>query len=334
MPENTATPENTAMPENTATPENTAKVNDTLPETLTGKGPQTVEQYVDELKQELAGQDPALIQDAMYDAEEYLSSELETYHADQPGLPPVRAFAEITDKYGSPAEVAQAYRDADERLPVALPRPTILPEKRGILRRFFGVMVDPRAYLSLFFMFFSLATGIAYFTWLTTGLSLSVGLMVLIVGLPMLGLFVASVRVIALVEGRLVEAMLGERMPRRPILNRKGQGWWAQLKGWLADSSTWTTMLYMGLMLPLGIFYFTLFVTLLSVALSLVAAPFLLWGLDLPVAYWNGAGHTLQDWAVPLLPLGGILLGILTMHLARAIGFVHGRLAKGLLVSA
>jgi len=306
---------------------------DLLPETLTGGGPQTVEQYLDALKQELAGQDPALIQDAMYDAEEYLASEVATYQTTQPALPPARAFAEITEKYGSPAEVAQAYREADERLPATLPIPATPHEKRGLLRRFFGVMVDPRAYLSLFFMFFSLATGIFYFTWLTTGLSLSLGLMVLIVGLPMLGLFVASVRVIALVEGRLVEAMLGERMPRRPILNRKGQGWWAQLKGWLADSSTWTTMLYMGLMLPLGIFYFTLFVTFFSVAISLIALPILTWGFDLPVGFHNGVGYTLQDWAIALFPLGGILLGILSMHLARAIGFVHGRLAKALLVS-
>lgn len=296
--------------------------------------PDTVGGYLDALKMELASQDPALIQDALYDAEEYLRSELETYHADQPDLQPAQALAEIADKYGSPAEVAQAYRDADERLPATLPRPTAPPRQRGLIRRFFGVVADPRAYLALFFMFFSLATGIAYFTWLTTGLSLSLGLMVLIVGLPMLGLFIASVRVIALVEGRLVEAMLGERMPRRPILNLKGQGWWAQLKGWLVDSSTWTTMVYMGLMLPLGVLYFSLFVTLFSVAFSFIAAPILHWGFDLPLGHWDGAGYILQDWAVALLPLAGILLGILSMHLARAIGFVHGRLAKALLVGS
>lgn len=333
MPENT--PEN--MPENMM-----EKTNDTLletmpgaePETLTGSGPQTVEQYLDALKSELSSQDPALIQDAMYDAEEYLRNELETYHAEQPELPPAAAFSEIVDKYGSPAEVAQAYVEADERLPTTLlPRPTTPPAKRGFLRSFFGVVADPRAYLSILFMFFSLATGIFYFTWLTTGLSVSLSLLILIVGLPMLGLFIASVRVIALVEGRLVEVMLGERMPRRPILNRKGEGWWAQLKGWLADSSTWTTMLYMGLMLPLGIFYFTLFVTLFSVALSLMAVPILQWGFGLPIGHWDGAHHMLQDWAVPLVSLGGVLLLILSMHLARGLGFVHGRIAKALLVS-
>lgn len=331
MPDNTTDQTVDTVPD--AQPEGTPR---SEPETLTGSGPRTVEQYLGALRQALAGQDPALIQDALYDAEEYLRNELETYHAEQPHLPPAAAFSEIADKYGSPAEVAAAYVEAEGRLPTTLPppsRPAAAPEQRGLLRRFFGVLVEPRAYLSLLFMFVSLATGIFYFTWLVTGLSLSLGLLVLIIGIPMLVLFIASVRVIALVEGRLVEAMTGERMPRRPFLSRKGQGWWAQLKGWLSDSVTWTTMLYMGLMLPLGIFYFTVFVTLFSVAFSLIAAPVLHWGFNLPLAQVDGYAYTLEDWAIPLLPVAGILLGICSMHLARGFAFVHGRLAKALLVS-
>jgi hypothetical protein len=78
------------------------------------------------------------------------------------------------------------------------------------------VAADPRAYAALFYMLLSLATGIFYFTWVTVGLSLSVGLSVLIIGLPFIVLFFGSVRVLSLVEGRVVEAMLGMRMPRRP----------------------------------------------------------------------------------------------------------------------
>lgn len=363
MPENTPDQNVDTVPDSPPAVEPTGEptVPNPEPETLTGSGPRTVEQYLAALRQALAGQDPALIQDALYDAEEYLRNELEAYHAEQPDLPPAAAFVEIVDKYGSPAEVGAAYVEADERFPSALPSPgPFLPPRSpmsgagaaagvgvagaataagaagarpGLLRRFFGVLVDPRAYLAVLFMFFSLATGIFYFTYLVTGLSVSLGLLAVVVGVPLLVLFIASVRVIALVEGRLVEAMTGERMPRRPFLSRKGQGWWSQLKGWLSDSATWTTMLYMGLMLPLGIFYFSFFVTLFSVALALVAAPVLHWVLGLPLFHIQGAGYTLEDWAIPLLPVAGILLGICSMHLARGFAFVHGRLAKALLVS-
>ena len=90
------------------------------------------------------------------------------------------------------------------------------------LCEFFGVFLDPRAYTSLFFMLLSLATGIIYFTLTVTGLSLSAGLAVLIIGLPFFLVFVALTRVVSLAEGRLIEAMTGERMPRRPVHQARG----------------------------------------------------------------------------------------------------------------
>ena len=43
---------------------------------MTAATPRTVEQYLDLLRTELQGADPALIQDALYDAEEHLRAEL------------------------------------------------------------------------------------------------------------------------------------------------------------------------------------------------------------------------------------------------------------------
>ena len=37
-------------------------------------------------------------------------------------------------------------------------------------------------------------------------------------------------------------------------------------------------------------------------------------------------------WLIPLLILGGLLLGIITMHLAKACGRMHGAMAKAMLV--
>ncbi len=43
--------------------------------------PTTIPEYLEHLRRSLAGADPALVQDALYDAEEYLRSEL----AENPG---------------------------------------------------------------------------------------------------------------------------------------------------------------------------------------------------------------------------------------------------------
>src|SRR5205085_1343484 len=97
------------------------------------------------------------------------------------------------------------------------------------------------------------------FTWVVTGLSLSIGLFILIIGIPFALLFVGSIRVLAHVEGRLVEGLLGVRMPRRlPATTPQDESLLTKVKEALTDIRTWSSMFYLALMLPLGIAYFTL----------------------------------------------------------------------------
>jgi len=88
---------------------------------------------------------------------------------------------------------------------------------------------------------------------------------------------------------------------------------------------------YMVLQLPLGITYFTLFVTLIAVSLFGIAAPILQLGFDIAIIV-NNDPYYFAGWMLPLLVVGGILLATLTMHLAKYVGFMHGALAKALLV--
>ena len=291
--------------------------------------PTTIPEYLEQLRAALRGADPAMIQDALYDAEEYLRSEL----AEQSGKSEAEVIASVAGSYGAPEEVAGIYRDTEVTVSRALRAPA--PRKReSALGRFFGVAVDPRTYGALFYMLLSLATGIVYFTVVTTGVSLSLGLLILIIGIPLLVLFLALIRVLSLVEGRIVEVLLGERMPRRPLYTQRGKGWLERIKEIFTDGRTWTAMLYFLLMLPLGIAYFTAAVTLLSVSLAFIAAPF---------GYFFASGNygmTFGDydvvanapWLLPLLSVAGVVLLFATLHLARGIGKLHGLLAKHLLV--
>ena len=125
-------------------------------------------------------------------------------------------------------------------------------------------MSDPRTWGALLFLLFSLITGIFYFTWAITGISLSVGLLVLVIGIPFAGIFILSIRGLALLEGRLVEALLGVRMPHRPIFSNKNPGLWNRFKALISDKYTWFTLAYMILHLPLGVIYFSVFITLVQ----------------------------------------------------------------------
>jgi uncharacterized membrane protein len=291
--------------------------------------PTTIPEYLEQLRAALRGADPAMIQDAVYDAEEYLRSEL----AEQDGKSEAEVIASVAGSYGAPEEVAEIYRDTEVTVNRAL-RPPTAPKRTSFLGKFFGVIVDPRTYGALFYMLLSLATGIVYFTVVTTGVSLSLGLMILIIGIPLLVLFLGLIRVLSLVEGRIVEVLLGERMPRRPLYTQRGKGWLERIKEMFTDGRTWTAMLYFLLMLPLGIAYFTAAVTLLTTSLALIVAPFGYFfndpGFDINFGHYAVGATT--PWLLPLVSIAGVLLLFATLHLARAIGKLHGLLAKHLLV--
>lgn len=292
--------------------------------------PATIPEYLDRLRAALAGADPALVQDALYDAEEYLRSEL----AENAGQSEAEVIAAVASSYGAPDEVADIYRDTEARVQTAL-KPPAPPKRHSALGRFFGVAADPRTYASLFYMVLALATGIFYFTWVVTGLSLSLGLAITIIGIPLLVLFFGSVRVLSLVEGRLVEVMLGERMPRRPLYANRDRPVLERIKELFTDPRMWSTLLYMLLMLPLGVAYFAMAATLLALSLGLMLSPFaLLPGIHLNVWMFGFDIPQTAPWLLPVLSLAGVLLLFVTLHVARLIGRWHGTLAKHLLVEA
>jgi ABC-type multidrug transport system fused ATPase/permease subunit len=290
----------------------------------------TIENYLDALKEAMKDADPALVQDAQADAREHLSTALEAAREADASLDETATLQKLIDEYGSPEETASAYKEVERRTSPAL-KQTAKPN--SLLGRIFGVYVDPRTWGSLLFMFIAFVTGIIYFTWAVTGLSLSLSLLILIIGVPFAILFLLSVQGISLLEGRLVEALLGERMPRRPAFAQSGLKWLERLKALVTDKHTWVSMLYMVFQLPLGVIYFTLNVTLITLALGVMAAPFAQIFWHLPLIGIGDVRMFLPYWSLFLMEICGFLLLTLTMHLARGIGWLHGRYAKWMLVS-
>ena len=293
---------------------------------------QSINEYLEQLREELTGSDSATVQDALSDAAEHLSTALNSAIESQPGASETDILPLIIEKYGLPADIARAYRETEIRIQPAFFKPALRTGRESIFSRFFGVFTDPRAWGALLYLLFSLVTGILYFTWVAAGISVSLGLLILIIGLPIAGLFLLSIRGISLVEGRIVEALLGIRMPRRPLFSAANSGWWPRFKALIADKRTWTTMIYMIMQLPLGIIYFSVFFSLIAVSLYGIALPIL--QLSFNLSFWeiNGVSYYLVGWMLPVAVISGVLLITLTMHLSRYIGRLHGVMAKKLLV--
>jgi hypothetical protein len=141
------------------------------------------------------------------------------------------------------------------------------------------------------------------------------------------------VRGIALVEGRVVEALLGVRMPRRTWFFGDDSGWWQRLKTLFLDRRTWTSIGYMLLQLPLGLVYFTVFLVMISFSLSLLIMPLAGPVFGQPTIVVNDVTYDIPYGLTPLISAVGLVLIIGTMHLARWVGRAHGALAKAMLVS-
>jgi len=290
----------------------------------------TVEEYLDALKVEMKGSDSALMQDAQADAREHLSTALEMACEANSELKEADALKIIVDEYGTPEETASAYREVERRTSPSL-KPTA--KSRSVLSRFFGIYEDPKAWGSLLYMLISLVTGIVYFTWAVTGLSLSLSLAIFIFGLLFAIFFIFSLRGLALLEGRLVESLLGVRMPRHPLFIQRGTTWFEGLKTNLMDKRVWLALVYMFLQMPLGILYFTLTVTLFSLSIGLMAAPLMQLIMLFPIVSFGSVRYFLPIWSLPVFLLAGFLLWTVTMHIGKFIGTWHGRYAKWMLVS-
>lgn len=253
---------------------------------------QNLLRYLAELQAAMTGLDAATVHDALVDAENHLLTALRS------GLTIEQAISD----YGSPQEVAKAYFDeahqttahrADsgdalsvENLPAGPTGTSPSVNQRFQQIPVIKIWADPKAWGSAFyFLVPGFAFALASFIWVVTVGSLSVAMMPVLLGIPLFIFLMGSVRVISLFQGKLVERLIGIRMPHRmqpvviPVLRGTGAElhFWRRIRFWLTDVRSWLSLAYLLGNFFVAVILFSLFVTLTAVATSLLFAP--LWEL-------------------------------------------------------
>ncbi len=291
-----------------------------------------VNEYLANLKKELEGCDPALLQDALSDAEGHLRMALEEALSGKPKLSETEAIVSLIEKYGHPKEIASAYRDIESRTSptLAVSRTT---ETRSSWARFFGVLAEPRAWGAFFYMLLSFVTGLVFGGWALIAGIISLSTLVFIIGIPIFGLFLLSIRGIALLEGRIVEALLGIRMPRRSLFLDTNLSWKDMFMALIKESYTWKALLYLALQFPLGLIYSLGIFLLFATSLSFIGSPVMELVFHFPLELFGPEAFT-PVWLLPFVSIAGFFLLPLTFHLAKWVGKVHGKYAKSMLVRA
>lgn len=291
----------------------------------------SVNEFLKKLKLELRGYDPALIQDALADAEEFLRTALMSVQEEDPQISEKEALGPIIDKYGSPEEIASAYKEIESRISPSLSA-RVPRRDRSPLSQFLSIYGDSQAWAAVLYLLFSAVTGVIFGFWTLIGAGISLCTIILIIGLPLLGLYLFSLRGIALIEGRIVEALLGIRMPRKSIFMQKGLSLSKKLKALLTESLTWKIFMYLIARFPLGFVYSFGLLILMAFAIKFIAYPVLGPVFDRSLFTIGEQKYNTSALFYPLVSLAGFILFTLTLHLAKRVGKLHGRFAKSMLV--
>jgi Putative sensor len=175
-----------------------------------------------------------------------------------------------------------------------------VPSWRALLRP----LATARGYGALTHHLLGLPLGVAYFSWLVTGLSLGLGLAITLVGIPILTAVFATVRPLLAGERALANGLLGAEIPASG-LTPGGEGWLGRLKAYWTDGATWRGVAYLLARFPVGTLAFTVAVATYSSALYLIAAPVVAPFDAIELGVWS-PDSVLEGLA--LMPLGLVLL--------------------------
>ena len=191
-------------------------------------------------------------------------------------------------------------------------------------------LFDGRTYGRILYLLLALPLGIAEFTFLVTTISIGLGLLVTLVGVPILIATIYVWRWIAGLERRLIGVLTGRVIPS-PYRPDPPGSWWDRLRARLADPATWKDLVFLLLQLPVGIVSFTVAVVVLGAAVQCLTAPFWYWavegGIDLGVLNIDSLWE-----ALAFVPLG-VVLAVVGIPALGALGRLYGELAALLLGS-
>jgi hypothetical protein len=174
------------------------------------------------------------------------------------------------------------------------------PAWRSVLRP----LITSGGYRGLTHNLLGLPLGVAYFSWLVTALATGLGLVVTLIGIPILTLVLATIRPLLGLERGLANSLLDARIPAAP-LSPGGEGVIGRAKAYWTDSASWRGIVYLLGRFPVGLATFTVGVTAYATALSLVAAPVLAPLDTIELGFWEP--DTVLE-GLALLPLGLVLL--------------------------
>jgi signal transduction histidine kinase len=146
----------------------------------------------------------------------------------------------------------------------------------GAVRRVLAPLGQLRTLTATIYLLLSMFVGLTWQVVVAVGLTVGVGTLVIWVGVFVLALTVLAWRGGAWLERRWVRATLGVEIPDpyRPV---PSGSLWRRARVVASEPATWKDLAYLVVLLPLGLLWFVVTLTLWTAALGLLTAPLWYW---------------------------------------------------------
>ena len=164
-----------------------------------------------------------------------------------------------------------------------------------------------RAWKETLYLLLDLAVGVIGFTVVVTGLSLGLGLLITLIGIPIIAATLLLVRWAGRVELARASVLLEEDLPGPGPLPR-GESLLGRLFAPIRDAAAWKAAAYFVLMLPAGIVTFTIAVTWWATALGMLTLPAWAWALPHNGPEIGNGYYWSHVWQLALSCVAGFLL--------------------------
>jgi hypothetical protein len=217
------------------------------------------------------------------------------------------------------------------------------------LRQVVGAPFRGQTYRNLLYLVLAFPLGLGYFVGLVTGGALGVGLLITLVGLPILLVTLSATTLAASLEAWLATHLVGVEASVPAVLREStldeglvlpGDGFLDAVRHLVTAPSTWTSVLLVLSKFAFGIASFVALVTTGAVTATLVAAPLVYDSATVNLGLMREATvgtYSVGPWIIDTLPealvvaAGGVVVGVLALNLLNLLAQVQARYTAALL---
>jgi signal transduction histidine kinase len=209
---------------------------------------------------------------------------------------------------------------------MGFPPPPARAATRSPVARALRAPFEARTWRETLYLLLNLPLGIVTFTVIVTGFATGLGMLITLVGIPIIVLTIYVSRWMGSVERARARAFLGIDVPRPYRPDPPSDKWWRVPVARISDPATWLEGGYHLLMLPFGVLTFTVVVTAWSLGVGLLISPLSapdfggVWVIDTPFEY-------------ALLVLIGAAIILLTPWIVRGLATANRYLVRGMIGS-